>query len=60
MKANEQAGAALNDKGITDLEAEGAGRFYGTKAEAVGALVTGESKNYFLDGLIWGEENEKD
>jgi hypothetical protein len=58
LEANEGAQEALADLGITDLEAEGAGRFYGTEAEAIGALVTGESTNYLLNGVIWGNEND--
>ena len=58
LEANEGAQEALAEFGITDLEAEGAGRFYGTEAEAIGALVTGESTNYLLNGVIWGDEND--
>ena len=55
LVANAGAQEALAGFGITNLEAEGAGRFYGTEAEGIGALVTGESTNYLLNGVIWGE-----
>jgi hypothetical protein len=56
METNAAADDVLSEVGITDLTAEGAGRFYGTNAEALGALVTGSSTGYVLNGVIWAEE----
>jgi C-lobe and N-lobe beta barrels of Tf-binding protein B len=58
LDTNAAADTLLADVGITDLTAEGAGRFYGTEAQAIGALISGESKNYLLNGVIWGNRDD--
>lgn len=55
LEANDNLKKGLASEGITDLTATGDGRFYGTEAEGMGALITGSSKDYLLNGVIWGE-----
>ena len=58
LTANKAAADRLVDLGITDADAGGAGRFYGTEADAVGGLLSGTSSNYLIDGIFFGYKDE--
>jgi hypothetical protein len=58
LTANEAAAAGLADIGAADAEVSGAGRFYGTGAEEIGALMQGDSANFSILGALWGERDD--
>ncbi len=56
LDANDAAQAELASQGITNADVDGEGRFFGNDARSVGAILTGDSKDHVLTGMIYGSK----